>query len=245
MISVVDPDARHAHKTRTHHQDGFKAHVAVEPETGLFTAGRLTKAGGPGTSDGQLIGELLAQEHTPVDVVADSAYGSAQARETLIDRGHRAFIKPLPVPEVVPDGFTSDDFDVNLHTGTATCPAGHTRRIPTSRRINFASHCRGCPLRARCTTSPRGRWLTVHPRDDLPRAARQQAQNTQFQQIYQQHRPMVERAIAWLVHHGNRRLHYRGVSKNNSWLHHRLAALNLRRLITLGLDRHHDSWVLT
>jgi hypothetical protein len=56
---------------------------------------------------------------------------------------------------------------------------------------------------------------------------------------------MVERAIAWLVHHGNRRLRYRGVSKNNSWLHHRLAALNLRRLITLGLDRHHDSWVLT
>ena len=38
MISTVDPDARHIHKNRTHHQDGFKAHLAVEPETGLFTA---------------------------------------------------------------------------------------------------------------------------------------------------------------------------------------------------------------
>ena len=47
MISVIDPDSRHAHKTRTHHQDGFKAHVAVEPETGIFTAGRLTRASGP------------------------------------------------------------------------------------------------------------------------------------------------------------------------------------------------------
>ena len=47
VISVIDPDSRHAHKTRTHHQDGFKAHVAVEPETGIFTAGRLTRASGP------------------------------------------------------------------------------------------------------------------------------------------------------------------------------------------------------
>jgi IS5 family transposase len=244
VISVVDPDARHAHKTRTHHQDGFKAHVAVEPDTGLFTGGRLTKASGPGTSDGQLVADLLAQEHAPVDVVADSGYGSAEARATLIQGGHRAFIKPIPVPQVIPDGFTYDDFDVNLHTGTATCPAGHTRRIPASRRINFAKHCRACPVRARCTTSPHGRWITVHARDDLLRAARQQAQTTQFQQIYQQHRPMVERGIAWLVQHGNRRVRYRGVTKNNSWLHHRLAALNLRRLVALGLGRQDNTWVL-
>ncbi|MFV2180110.1 IS5/IS1182 family transposase, partial [Actinomadura sp. LOL_011] len=38
VISVVDPQARHVHKTRAHHQDGFKAHLAIEPETGLFTA---------------------------------------------------------------------------------------------------------------------------------------------------------------------------------------------------------------
>ena len=38
MISTIDPEARHVHKTRTHRQDGFKAHLAIEPETGLFTA---------------------------------------------------------------------------------------------------------------------------------------------------------------------------------------------------------------
>jgi IS5 family transposase len=84
----------------------------------------------------------------------------------------------------------------------------------------------------------------VHARDDLLRAARHQAQTTQFQQIYQQHRPMVERGIAWLVQHGNRRVRYRGVTKNNSWLHHRLAALNLRRLVALGLGRQDNTWVL-
>ena len=34
VVSVADPDARHIHKNRTRHQDGFKAHVSFEPETG-------------------------------------------------------------------------------------------------------------------------------------------------------------------------------------------------------------------
>src|SRR6266545_771094 len=46
VISVVDPAARHVHKTVHHRQDGFKAHVAVEPDTGLFTAGEVTEGSG-------------------------------------------------------------------------------------------------------------------------------------------------------------------------------------------------------
>ena len=45
---------------------------------------------------------------------------------------------------------------------------------------------------------------------------------------------MVERSIAWLTR-GNRRVPYRGIAKNNAWLHPRVAALNLRRLLALGL----------
>jgi len=37
---------------------------------------------------------------------------------------------------------------------------------------------------------------------------------------------------------------YRGVIKNDSWLHHRAAALNLRRLIKLGLTRTADTWTI-
>ena len=46
VISVVDADARYAHKTVHRRQDGFKAHVAVEPETGITTACEFTKASG-------------------------------------------------------------------------------------------------------------------------------------------------------------------------------------------------------
>ena len=48
MVSTVDPEARHVHKTRSHQRDGFKAHLAIEPETGLYTAGALRPGAGPG-----------------------------------------------------------------------------------------------------------------------------------------------------------------------------------------------------
>ena len=38
VISTVDPESRHAHKTRRSYRDGYKAHVAAEPDTGLVTA---------------------------------------------------------------------------------------------------------------------------------------------------------------------------------------------------------------
>ena len=55
---------------------------------------------------------------------------------------------------------------------------------------------------------------------------------------------MVERSIAWLTR-GSRRVPYRGVTANNNWLHHRAAAINLRRLITLGLSTTNNTWTLT
>ena len=54
---------------------------------------------------------------------------------------------------------------------------------------------------------------------------------------------MVERSIAWLSR-GNRKVRYRGVINNDLWLHHRAAAINLRRLITLGLDRTAHTWAI-
>jgi hypothetical protein len=33
VISTVDPEARHMHKSVSEYRDGYKAHIAVEPET--------------------------------------------------------------------------------------------------------------------------------------------------------------------------------------------------------------------
>ena len=236
VISVHDPDARHAHKTVSRRQDGFKAHLAVEPGTGLITGCQLTAAAGPDASEATIGAELLAAEPAGLQVLADSAYGTGQMLAALTDAGHEPIIKPWPVRPPVPGGFTIDEFTVDEAAGHATCPAGHTRPITGSRRVVFGATCRGCPLRPRCTTSRTGRSLKLRDHDALSRAHRRRATDPDFHALYRQHRPPVERTIAWLTR-GNRRLRYRGTTKNNTWLHTRAAALNLRRLLALGLTR--------
>jgi len=246
VISTVDPDARHAHKTVHRRTDGFTAHVVVEPDTGLITATRLTAAAGTANSEATVGIELLTGDVTirgPVQVLGDSAYGTGQALAAVDRAGHTAVIKPWPLRPAIPGGFTLDDFTVDEAAGTVTCPHGITRPITVTRNAVFGAACRGCPLRARCTTAARGRTLQLHEHDALQRAHRARAADPEFQATYRRHRPMVERSLAWVTR-DSRRVPYRGVLNNDAWLHLRVAAINLRRLLTLGLTGTDGRWAL-
>jgi hypothetical protein len=248
VVSTVDPDSRHVHKSRHRRQDGYKAHVAIEPGTGLFTGGRLAKAAGEDNHEAVVGLDLLSGEDGGLQVLGDTAYGTGQARADLAAAGHTAIIKPGPLRPAVPGGFTIDDFTANEQAGTVTCPNGVTRRITRTRHVVFGAACKGCPLRPRCTTSVQGRTLDLHPHDALLRQARRDwAGREDLRDTYRQHRPMVERSIAWLIGPKNRcrQLRYRGVSKNNQWLQLRMTALNLRRMINLGLQpAANGSWII-
>ena len=241
VISTVDPDARHMHKSMRSYRDGYKAHLAVEPETGLVTAAALTPAN---AADGPTGVGLLAGEPAGVEVLGDSAYGGGPTRTALRAGGHQQTIKPIPLRAAVPGGFTKDDFVVDLAAGTVTCPAGHTVTISPAGQAAFKRRCGSCPLRVRCTTATGGRTVQVYPWEAELQAARRQAADPLFQASYRRWRPMVERSIAWLVAGGNRRVPYRGVVRNQHWLSLRVAAINLRRLVTLGLQRDRAGWVL-
>ena len=250
VVSVTDPDARHIHKNRARHQDGFKAHVSFEPETGLFTAVELTGGSGDGSHEAAVAVRLLAREEGPLTVLGDAAYGTGELRARLRDAGHTTVIKPPPLTPAVPGGFTVDGFTVDEQAGTAACPAGHTVRLGRphadgTRLAQFKALCAGCPLHQRCTTSKTGRVLSVHPQRALLAAARRAAADPAWKDEYRRWRPPVERAIAWLAARGGRRVPYRGINANNAWLANRAAALNLRRLINLGLTRTADgTWAL-
>ena len=249
VISTVDPETRHAHKSRERRQDGFKAHVVVEPDTGLITETALTRANGPENSDASVGAALLDTDITvahgdgneQVEVLGDSAYGTGDMLDNLAKKGHAATIKPWPTRPAVEGGFSIDDFAYDDQAGTLTCPNGVTRQLTKARRAVFGPVCAECPLRARCTTAVRGRTIQVHRHEQLQRRHRQRAKNPAFQQVYREKRPMVERSIAWLTR-GNRRVPYRGVAKNHAWLQHRVAALNLRRLLALGLTFNEAGW---
>lgn len=240
VVSTVDPEARHAHKSPSQRRDGYKSHMAAEPETGIITGVALTPANAP---DGPSGVGLLEAEKDPVEVLGDSAYGSGPTRAALAAKRHRAVIKPIPLRPAVPGGFGKGDFDIDLETNTVTCPAGHSVSFGRSLKARFTPHCAGCPLRARCTRSAQGKVLTINPYEPELADARAQAATPEFVTTYRRLRPMAERTIAWLVAKGNRRVPYRGVVRNDQWLHTRAAAVNLRRLVRLGLD-HDGGWVL-
>lgn len=232
LISTVDPEARHMHKSRAEYRDGYKAHLAIEPETGIVTACALTKAN---ESDAHTGIDLLATEAPGLQVLADGAYGSGEALAALAKAGHTSAIKPFPTGGRGGAGFSRDAFSIDEEAGTLTCPAGHSVRITASRMAQFRSHCSTCPLRQRCTTSRDGRTIRLHPHDTLLVESRRAWRDGDFMEDYRQFRPMVERSIAWLVARNNRRVRFRGVERNQFGLSLRVAAINLRRLIRLGL----------
>ena len=153
-------------------------------------------------------------------------------------------IKPPVLRPAIPGGFSVDDFDIDTHAGTVTCPAGHTVTIRASGTASFARHCQRCPLRRRCTNARAGRVIKVHPDHDRLHHARRQADDPEFWTAYTTTRPMGERSISWLVADGCRKVRYRRLERNRHWLRLRCAALNLKRLVTLGLDHDGDRWTL-
>jgi hypothetical protein len=262
VISTVDPDARHTRKSPESRRDGYRAHVAAEPETGIITDEALTRAAGTENSDPAVAERFLAAETTQAtpgrqDVTADddrtlqwygdSAYGTGDLRDAIAKAGHLAVIKPKPLQAAVQGGFTVDDFTVDRRAGTVGCPGGHVRPISTTGVATFGALCRACPLRQQCTTSKTGRKIVLHDHDALLRQARRDwAADPALREAYRQHRPNVERVISQLASRGGRRLRlrYLGVAANNAWLKRRTAALNLRNLIGRGLTRRDGTWAL-
>jgi hypothetical protein len=253
VISTVDTQARHVHKTVHHRQDGFKGHVVVEPDTGLFTGADLTEAAGQDNHEAVVGLDLLDHDPEPApaggfEVLGDTAYGTGEARATLTANGHTPIIKPAPLRPAVAGGFTIDVFTVDEQAGTVTCPNGLTRRLTSKRTATFGAGCRGCPLRQQCTTAKDGRSISLHTHDQQLRGARAQwASDHALRDTYRRHRPMVERSIAWLIGPKGRcrKLRYHGTTANTWWLRTRIAGLNLRRLLNLGLTRQPTGWAVT
>jgi Transposase DDE domain/Transposase domain (DUF772) len=268
-ISTVDPEARHTRKSPEARRDGYRAHLAADPETGIITDEKLTRAAGTGNSDPAVAEEFLAAEAAgdgagappdassgggsdngggdPLAWYGDSAHGTGDLRDAIEKAGRRAVIKPKPPQAPVPGGLTIDDFTADEQAGTVTCPAGHTVALSRTRVATFGVLCRDCPLRAQCTACKTGRKLVLHERDDLLRAARADwAADSGLRKDYMARRPNVERAIAQVATWRGRRLklRYRGVPKNHAWLKRRTAALNLRNLTGKGLARRDGAWAL-
>ncbi|MEX1170717.1 MAG: IS1182 family transposase [Chloroflexota bacterium] len=253
VISTVDPDARHGHKTDHRSFDGYKGHVALDPDAELVTATAVT----PGNAgDASVVPELLADELAaagepepePVTVYGDSAYGAGPVLAALDRHGVVSRVK-VQSATGVPGHFTKDDFAVDLVARTVICPAGRTApliRHAPGFEARFRSACTACPLAARCTSSPAGRRITVGPHEAHLALGRAATRDPAWRADYRATRPKVERKLAHLMRrrHGGRRVRVRGRLKVGADFALLAAAANLARLAVLGLTGSGGTWAI-
>ena len=246
VVSTVDPESRHVHKSRKNYHDGYKGHIAICADTEIITAATLTKGN---VSDAEAAKELLGQEPEPVTVYGDSGYSSMDLSAHLKDKGHHELIKPRPLTKAVPGGYSIDDFIVNEATAETpahvTCPAKHTVTISAKGRASFTKYCNTCPLKDLCTRSKRGRVMTFVPNHSYARAQRANFANEEIKASYKATRPSVERIHAQMKRKLNgSKLRYRGVDKNT--MHYLLLGTvwNLKVLLRNNLTLQDGGWTL-
>jgi hypothetical protein len=264
VLSTVDIEARHGHKSRARTFDGYKAHLAVDPDDELITNIAVTAANAP---DRDAVDELLAEPSSataddasdddndapsagpaPVTVFGDSAYADGATLDRLAEAGHEVFAKVPPVRNS--KGYSKDQFSIDPHAGTATCPARHTVAIRARRggggQARFKQWCAGCPLRAACTTSRSGRVITIHPHEARLQRAKAAQRDPAWQQTYRTTRPTVERKIAHFTRRewGGRKARRRGRARILTDVITRAGAVNLASLAVRGLHFTPTGWAI-
>ena len=248
VISTVDPQTRHGHKTSARGFDGYKGHIAIDPDSEIITGTDVT----PGNSgDAEVAGNLLAdilpseaEAEAGARVFGDAAYGAGELLKRLDDNGIHNGLKVQPAPSVK-GHFSKDRFQVDLDRATVTCPAGNTAPIRprTSQRhiigaAAFGAACGECPLRSQCTSAADGRRIAVGPHEKYLVAARARQHDPTCKTEYRATRPKIERKIGHLMRrrHGGRRARVRGQVKIAADFSMLAAAVNLARLSVLGIN---------
>jgi IS5 family transposase len=252
VISTVDPDARHGHKTQARGFDGYKGHVAVDPDSEIITDTTVTPGNaGDATVARDLIDDLHdTSSDEDAKVYGDSAYGTGDFQEHLANNDIASGCR-TQAPSAPAGLFAKDQFRVDLDNETVTCPADVTvtiRRSGDGRGIAyFAEHCAGCELRSSCTNGAGGRTIRVGVHEAALTAARARQTDPAWQDDYRANRPKVERKLGHLMRrrHGGRRARVRGQTKVDADFNLLAAAVNLARLARLGLRSTTTGWAVT
>jgi len=265
VISTVDPEARHGHKTAARGFDGYKGHVAIDPDSEIITATEVTAGNvADGSAAQALLSDVLDAKVPPVaekpsvgtaeaaqsqvEVYGDSSYGTAEIVEKIEAAGAVANVK-VQAPPAMAGHYSKSAFAIDMDAQTVTCPAGALVQIRKTTDgggiAAFAASCGTCALRARCTDAKAGRIVRIHPKESTLQRSRARQSSAAWKQQYRSTRPKVERKLAHLMfrRHGGRRARVRGCQRVGHDFALLGAAHNLARLARLGLR--HDGVVWT
>lgn len=211
-ISIQDPAMRHGRKNRSTRVDGYKRHVLCDLDSELVLAVGITPANAP--------------EATVTDSVqADLAHLGGTLSELHIDRAYLSspLVRQRP-PELaiyckawpVRNGtrFPKTAFQLDWSRQRIRCPNDVEVAFEPGGVVHFpAERCAACPLRERCTTSARGRSVSIHPDEHLLQELRQR-QATSAGRAQLRQRVAVEHHLAHIGRWQRDRARYIGTRKN-------------------------------
>jgi len=230
-ISVEDGDMRHGRKTASRLVDGYKRHVGRDLDSRLVRVVGLTAANAPEASvTPALAADLATQPVRLAELHIDRAYlASHLVRERPADV--TIFCKAWPVRNgryFAKTAFTLDWDRQLLH-----CPAGARVPFILDTTVHFpAPLCTSCLLQPRCTGSPHGRSVHLHPDEPLLAELRTR-QQTPAGRAALRERVGVEHTLARIGQWQGDRARYRGLRKNLYDLRRMAVVSNLHDLMRL------------
>jgi hypothetical protein len=165
-ISIEDAEMRHGRKCRSVRVDGYKRHVLHDLDTGLIRAVGITPANVPEAS-------------VTRDISTDLDRQGAHLKELHIDRGYlsshlvrersdelEVYCKAWPVRSG--KHFHKQAFTLDWDRQVIRCPAEQEMPFQPGGIVHFPKEtCAQCPLKAQCTTSAKGRSVSIHPDETL------------------------------------------------------------------------------
>lgn len=211
-ISIEDGQMRHGRKSRSVRVDGYKRHVLHDLDTGLIRAVGITPANMPEASVTEAISEdLKLQEARLKELHIDRAYLSSHLVRERSDE-LEIYCKAWPVREG--KRFSKQAFTLDWERQVIRCPAEQEMPFVSGGIVHFPKDtCTQCPLKTQCTTSAKGRSVSIHPDEALLIELREHQQTPQGRAQLRE-RVAVEHTLAHVGRWQGRRARYRGQRKN-------------------------------
>ena len=233
-ISIEDEEMRHGRKSRSQKIDGYKRHVLRDLDNGLIRAVGITKANAPEASVTKSIEEdLKKQDIQLTELHIDRGYLSSELVKNR-PLGLTIYCKAWPVQNGTK--FRKNEFILDWDNGTVSCPNQVTLPFTVGAKVQFPQAvCATCPLKESCTTSPRGRSISIHPEEELFRELRER-QLTSIGRAKLRERVSVEHSLSHIGRWQGQQARYVGCRKNLFDLRRTAVVHNLHFLAKIFTD---------
>ncbi|HLT39769.1 MAG TPA: IS1182 family transposase [Enhygromyxa sp.] len=228
-VSIEDPDMRHGRKSKTKAFNGYKRHVAVDLATKMILAVALRPANEPEREALPELWDELCEQHLDVsEIYMDRGYIGSDVIVEMLDAGVDIVCKPWAHPNH--GRFTKADFQFDLRSRIVSCPGGQSVSFTPGKQLCFdEARCASCEVRVSCTTSERGRRLSIASDELLQERLRRRARTPKGRARLRK-RTGVEHTLAHVGRRQGRRARYLGTRKNLYDLRRTATVVNLETI---------------